>query len=886
MPLESGTRLGPYEITAQIGSGGMGEVYRASDTKLGRDVAIKVLPEDLAADDERLARFEREARSLAALNHPNVATLFGFEQEGALSYLVMELVEGEDLAARIARGPIPANDAISLFIQIADGLEAAHDRGIIHRDLKPANITLSTDGRVKILDFGLAKAREPGPADSDPSESPTLTAAAFDRTEHGRILGTAAYMSPEQAKGKSVDRKADIWAFGVCLYEALAGRQAFRSDDVADTLAAVLRADLSWSDLPEETPRSVRRLLRRCLRRELRDRLHDIGDARIELQDALAAGDEDGQPTETTPTRLGWRGWALAFAAGVAASIGVWLSWPDQPTSGGSITRTLVLPTRSISTGSTETIDLALSADGNRIVYRGSFENEPRLLVRALDVLEPTPLLGLPDDAGDPFLSPDGEWVGFFTGGRLSRVPIDGGPPEEIAGGIRYWSRGASWGGDGRIVFATEQPSGLWRVTATGGEPEELTTPKLDGENHLWPEILPDGSGVLFTKVVAGEPIENSQLTMVSLADGRQTLLLSGAGRARHVEPGHLVFARGGSLWAVTFDLDRAQVGGEPVEVVPGVVTKLHGGANFSAAHDGSLLYEAGGFENLITPLAWIDRQGHEELLPLPPANYGWPRVSPDGSRVVLMIRGGNVDVWSFEVGREASLFRVTTNPALDNLPIWTADGESIVFPSNREADTAFFEVRQDGTGPLRKLLVSEQPGMFRPFAWSPDGRYLVFDYGESDWQIGLFDRVADSWQPLIATAAQEIEPMLSPDGEWIAYVSDRTGRREVYVERFPELGDRLKISTAGGDHPVWSRDGDELFYLEEERRMMAVAVQTQPSLAAAPPELLFEGEFFFTFDIHPDGRFIMAKRQRTSSAPRELVLVQNWTEELQRLVP
>ena len=607
MSLSSGHKLDHYEILELIGKGGMGEVYRARDGKLGRDVAIKVLPDELAEDTERLSRFQREAQVLASLNHPNIASIYGLEQSEGTHYLVLELVPGETLAERIARGPIPAGEAIEIAMQIAEALEAAHEQGIVHRDLKPANIKLTEDGKGKVLDFGLAKAFVQQTPEADSSMSPTLTR---DATRVGVILGTAAYMSPEQAKGKRVDKRADIWAFGAVVYEMLTGKRAFTGEDVSDTLAAVLRAEPDLDALRADVSPAVRTALARCLEKNPTERVRDIGDVKLAMGGAFAEpADDDAVLGATSTARRASVGAliaavAAAFALSAITGVAVWNLKPQARRPSVRVVATPPSATR-LDISLAPDVDVAITPDGTRIVYAVSGNGQRELVVRPLDQLEATPITKGRDRGAriiprGVFLSPDGNWVGYFQSRRLQKVSILGGPPVTICPLPDGAPRGASWGLDDTIVFATSSPtsaptSGLWRVPAAGGEPEELTKPDPDGGDHLWPEILPGGEAVLFT--IMGDSVESAQIALLTLVDGHIRVLIPGGSNPRYVASGHIVYGVGGTLRAVGLDLETLEVTTDPVPVLEGVVTKPSGAADFGVSRDGSLVYVAGDSE-------------------------------------------------------------------------------------------------------------------------------------------------------------------------------------------------------------------------------------------------------------------------------------------------
>ena len=904
MALSLGTTLGAYEVTAKIGEGGMGEVYRARDTKLDRDVALKVLPEAFTSDPDRLARFEREAKVLASLNHPNIGSIYGLEEADGIRALVLELVEGPTLADRISKGPIPLDEALPIAKQIAEALEAAHEAGVIHRDLKPANIKVREDGTVKVLDFGLAKALDPNP-DADPSQSPTLTAAA---TQMGVIMGTAAYMSPEQARGKTVDKRADVWAFGVVLYEMLMGARPFQGEDVSLTLASVMKSDVDVRTLPPDVPASLRTLLRRCLEKDPRQRMRDIGDVRLAMKGAFeTTASAPAEPVVAPALRAWQRPVPLVLAAVALVAITGIAVWGLKPqTFSRPLVRFAITPPAPESLGiSQSVVDLAISPDGTHIVSLGPIGQDGGLVVRTLDQLEATRQGGL-GLVFSPFMSPDGASIGFVStteGTSLKRMSVFGGPAVTICrlqGGIV--GIGASWGADDTIIFGSRQPSGLWRVSAGGGEPEELTTPNAErGElNHHWPEILPGGRAVLFTIMPAG-PVENAQIALLDLETGVQKVLVPGGSNPRYSPTGHIVYGVAGTLRAVGFDLDRLEVTTNPLPVLDGVMTKDSGAANFSLSRDGTLVYVPGsGVSGLQRTLVWVNREGREEPLELDPGLYIWARVSPDGTRVAVEMLGpaGRAEVWTADVAR-GTLSILTPDPAVDRAPLWTPDGERVVFRSVREGLAGAFWKAADGRGTVEPLLTDEDARQLTPNAWSLDGSELLVDYlaPNTGRDIGVLSMDGErSWRPLLDSVAMERGAALSPDGAWIAYDSDVTGQNEVYVERFPDLGSKQQISTGGGRHAVWSLDGSELFYRDlSGSRMMVVPIDTEPTLTLGTATVLFEETYSQggsrRYDLAPDGRFLMIKQagaatEDAASAPDQIVVVEGWFEELKRLVP
>ena len=888
MALEAGTRLGHYEVVSSLGAGGMGEVYRAKDTKLGREVAVKLLLDEVSTDPERLARFEREARVLASLNHKNIASLHAFEREGDIGFLVMELVEGETLADRLARGPIPVDEALPLFVQIAEGLEAAHEKGVIHRDLKPANIKVTDDGQVKILDFGLAKAmavEASASEDGGLSESPTLTLAA---TQRGQILGTAAYMAPEQARGKTVDKRADVWAFGVCLFEALSGKRVFEGEDASITLASVLKSDPDWERLPGDTPRKLQELLRRCLSKDPWQRLHDIGDARIEIEEAIAAPEDEETPGADAKEKRSPVPLTLAALAAVAVITGfvVWTlrpAPPERPVVRSVLSAAPSAPVRVFPRGR----DLAVTPDGRVVVY----QSEGSLYVRPVDRLVGSQLAGT-EGALAPFLSPDGAWVGFASGGALKKVSILGGPIvtlADIPGGI---FPGASWGADDTIILGSRSEA-LYRVSGGGGEPELLVAPDPErGEiSYRFPDVLPGGEAVVFNLFTSAS-VEQAQIVVHSLATGEQKVLVSGGAGARYVPTGHLVYGLSGTLRAVAFDEENLEVRGSPVPVQQGVSTKPNGAVNFDFSQDGSLVYVTGGAEGGVQQtLVWVGRDGREEALSAPPRAYEYPRISPDGQRVAVSSRDEDEDVWIWDLGRE-TLDRLTRDPGQNLYSVWTPDSREVVFGSNRGGTFDVYQRAADGTGAVKPLTESTD-GLF-PSSISPDGKLLVYltrPLVRAD--LGVLSLEGEGApEPLLASEFSERNGEISPDGRFLAYQSDESGEDEIYVRPFPEVdGGRFPISAGGGSEPLWSPDGSEIFYRAGDR-MMAVPVTTEPAFEAGSPEELFTGSYAVRigrmYDIHPDGqRFLMVKPAETAEdLGNQVILVQNWFEELKRLVP
>jgi serine/threonine protein kinase len=879
--LSAGTRLGPYEILERLGAGGMGEVYRARDTKLGREVAVKVLPEDLARDEGRVARFEREARVLASLNHPHIATLHGFEQEADIRFLVMELVEGEDLATRLKRSPLPLREALRLFLQVAKGLEAAHEKGVIHRDLKPANMEVTQEGTVKILDFGLAKAILPTSAIArgDLSQSPTQSA-----THHGEIMGTAAYMSPEQAQGRTLDKRTDIWAFGCCLYEALTGKAAFLGETVSDTIASVLRQEPDWRRLPDTTPRPVRGLLGRCLRKDANERLHDIADARIEIEDALSEPPE-AAPSAIPPTTLPRWWWRLAPWALAALAVGVaFWSWCRTPTPASSTTKRAVIPLpENVPLALAESAplgigrrSLALSPDGSQLAYVANRDGVPQLYLRPMDGFASTAIPGT-EGAFHPFFSPDGTWVGFFTSTELKKVSVLGGDPVTLCEARN--TLGGSWAPDGKVYFSQAFGSGLYRVPAEGGRPAEIAS-RQELYSYSWPEALPPGDTVLVSRTGVG-------IVAVSEGIAEEITVIKKGHHARYASTGHLIYARGGGLMAVPFDVDRQEVTGTPIPLLDDLRTESMGAAQFSFSLEGSLIY-ASGSSMAEGTLVMVDRQGKVESLGFPMARWGTFRFAPEGRRVAIVVPGVTWDIWLYDLARRTQT-RLTFE-GNNGSPVWSPDGKWLAFTSDRTGSRNIFRRLADGSGETEQLTTSQNSQHLAD--WSADGKWLVFVEYSVDTSYDIWALPTDeprTPKPLVQTPFRESLMRVSPDGRWLAYTSDASGQFEVYVRPLAGPGGTFQISGDGGEEPVWSPKGDKLFY-SEGQRLMVVSTTTEPDFSAEKPELLFELNYInlpgHSYDIAPDGRRFLFVKAKVQPATTQLMLVVNWFEELKRVVP
>jgi len=883
MAIQSGTHLGPYEVLSAIGAGGMGEVYRARDTKLGRDVAIKVLPSAFAGDTDRMARFQREAKVLAALDHPNIASIYGLEDSSGTRALVMQLVEGPTLADRIKEGPIPTDEALKIAKQICEALEYAHERGIVHRDLKPANVKVTNDDAVKVLDFGLAKALEGEASSMDISSSPTMSRLA---TMQGVLLGTAAYMSPEQAKAKSVDRRTDIWAFGCVLFEMLTGKRAFDGETVTDTLAAVIRAEPDWSLLPAVLSVRIRVLLHRCLQKDPKQRLRDIGDARISLDEVLSGQPDPSLAGAAGISTLAWRrALILSLGAlllgGVITGFAVWNLKPS-PAPPRPVTRTVILLPLGERLGDLSQPILALSADGSQLAYVATTQDGGvgQIHVREMDSGEARPVPGTEGGQG-PFFSPDGQWLGFFANGKLKKIPVGGGVAQTLADAPV--PAGGSWGDRGRIVFAAGFGS-IQEMSDSGGTSQPWAHFGKEDGRQAWPESLPGSEAVVFTSAsTIAAQLRGANETRSLIQDQEGTM-------PRYVPPGHLVYAQAGNLIAVPFDSKRLEVTGTAVPVVQDVAEgPTPAAAQYSVSATGSLVYVSGSAQGAESKLLWVSRSGTEQPLPAPAHDYSYPKVSPDGRRIVIVSSG---QLWLYDLSRD-TLTRFTFEGSDNAYPTWTPDGKRIAFMSNKGGPDNLYWQMADGSGGLERLTTSQNIQV--PLSWSPNGERLTFVEvapvtGGDIWVLGMNDRKP---QPFLQTPAYEGAPEFSPDGRWLAYVSDESGRREIYVRPYPGPGGKWQISTEGGNEPVWNRSGRELFYRSGDK-MMAVDVTTQPSFSAGKPKMLFEGRFrvstrtFPMYDVSPDGqRFLMLKpSEQGGAAPTQINVVLNWSEELKRLVP
>jgi len=905
--MHPGTTLGPYQIVGALGAGGMGEVYRARDTKLGREVALKVLPEAFAADAERMARFEREAKVLASLNHPNIASIYGFEDSSGagtparapfpVHALVMELVEGPTLAERIAKGPIPLDEALPIARQIAEALEYAHDRGIVHRDLKPANVKITPEGTVKLLDFGLAKALEGDAAAKDPSSSPTMSRLA---TQAGIILGTAAYMSPEQAKGKPVDRRADIWAFGCVLYEMLTGKKPFDGETVTDILAAVVRGEPDWSLLPVGTPESMRRLLQRCLKKDPKQRLQAIGDARIAMEDALSgAAPESGQfptPAAVTVRASRWRRalpWVLV-AAFAALAIALGAAYFGHQAEALRVLRFAVDPPESGEFGTS----LALSPDGTRLVFVATANGKQMLWLRPLDSLQAQPISGT-EDADFPFWSPDGKSVGFFANGKLKRIDFNTGSVQvlcDVSAGNA--ARGGSWGSGGTILFAPDVTMPLMKITATGGTPSPATAfdASRQDKSHRWPLFLPDGRHFLFVEERSNGSLPAIEAGSLDSAKTQPILTLPADSSVAYAA-GFLLYSKGGSMMAQPFDPNRLKLAGSAIPVAPHVspvgIVGPTGYVAVSTSATGLLAYRNS--VPLVSQLSVVDRSGKTLGTIGPLRGYSGPALSSDKKKIVVGIpdpdNPGVVSLWLADVA-SGTLTRFTFDKSDNRWPLWSPDGRWIYFGSNATGIYNIYRKRADGSG--TQELVRRSPNLETPLDISRDGHYLLFDdlspqTNNDIWYLPL--PPSGKANVFLRTPASETDAHFSPDGKWVAYISNENSPSdyEVFVAPFPPNGSKWQVSTNGGHWPNWSDDGRELYFVSGST-LMATKVTPGATFQFQTPDPLFsirppEGFADTNSDymVFPGGQKFLLNQLATSKENLPITVVTNWTEEMKR---
>jgi serine/threonine-protein kinase len=910
MALAPGTRLGPYEVTSAIGAGGMGEVYRAKDRKLNRDVALKVLPDSFANDGDRLARFTREAQTLAALNHPNIAAVYGLEQHA----LVMELVEGDDLSAHIARGPIALDDTLAIARQIADALEAAHESGIVHRDLKPANVKVRPDGTVKVLDFGLAKALGSGDeSGQSPSTSPTLTARA---TQLGMIIGTAAYMAPEQARGRPVDRRADIWAFGVVLYEMLSGRRAFDGDDVSITLAGVLKEDVKWDALPSAVPAPLRTLLRRCLEKNPKRRLGWIGEARVVLDDPAATSEVASGVTSAGTAQLpAWRRalpWSVAALA-VAAALGFWLFGNRAQDAPAPTPRKVLADIgvdASLFVG--QGASAILSPDGNTLVFTAGTSRH--LYVRRLDQLQAVLLAGT-EGAANPFFSPKGDWIGFFTQTQLKKVALTGGaavPLCDTAGG-----RGATWLPDDTIIFnpAPISNARLLRVSASGGKPEEFGKFLENGVTQRWPQVLPTGTHIIYTESNSTVGWDAGNVVAVPIAGGEPSVLVRGAYYARYVAPpprlgpnatGHLIFMQQGTVFAAPFDVRKVARTGPQFPAFDGVsANSSAGGAQYAVSAEGTLVFLPGTAGSRKGPMSWATKDGKTTPLWTTPVDWSEPRFSPDGTRVATVINDGKqTDIFVYEWSRDTAT-QLTFEPGTDRTPVWSPDGTRLVFASDRAkpgGPVNLYMMNADGTGSVTRLTDSPNPQI--AFSWHPTKPLLFFQEvrpttANDLMVLPLEGDAKQGWKPgqptvFLSTPDMEVYPRISPDGRFLSY-QVAGSPTEIFVRPFPGPGLQWRVTTPGegGSFAQWSATTRELLFVHQPTGRIMVAPYTVVGDSFRPDKprewtsaRITPMATLDSYALHPDGKRVgmMVQEQGTAVQNNKVVFFFNFSDYLRSL--
>jgi eukaryotic-like serine/threonine-protein kinase len=896
MALVPGTKIGSYEVLSPLGAGGMGEVYRARDTKLSRDVALKVLPEAFGRDGDRMARFQREAKVLASLNHPHIASIYGLEDSAEVHGLVMELVEGPTLSERIRSGAIPIDECLPIAKQITEALEYAHERGIVHRDLKPANVKLAGNEVVKVLDFGLAKAIEGDAVYTDISTSPTLSRTA---TMAGVLLGTAAYMSPEQAKGKPVDRRADIWAFGCVSYEMLTGKRAFDGETITDTLAAVVRAEPDWSQLPSATPTRVRELLQRCLKKDAKQRLQAIGDARIVLEEALSGAPQS--PSEAMqrikPGQL-WFAWGVAAVLFVSLAPIALFRGRDKPAAPGARVRFQISAPEKVNVvrGS----PFAISPDGRQLAfYASGLDRVQRLWIRALDSLEARPLSGSESPGYAPlFWSPDSRYIAFYDAGTLKKIGMSGGDAEPVCN-LTGVAVGGSWNRDGVIIFGSNG-GGLMRVAADGGRASPLTT--LDASRneiyHAFPSFLPDGRHFVYERVSS---LPGNSGVFIGSLDAKPEEQVSkrllaidfwlAYGASSDPGSGQLVYTRDGALKTQPFDARKLELAGEPTTLDENRDVTL-----FSVSDDGVLVYWIGGYRS--SQLTWIDRRGKVLGTPGEPSDNLTLAISPDGTRSAVSRFGDHgPGLWVFDFERGTNTrFTLDSSNSLD--ASWSPDGKRIIFASNRDGGTMnLYQKLVDGAKNEELLLKSSEDK--NPTSWSRDGRFLLFSARDPKTKADLWVLPLEGDKkpkPFLQTEFNEQDGHFSPDGRWIAYTSDESGRNEIYVRTFApgsggatDSGGKTLISTGGGVGPRWREDGKELFYLAPDGKVMAVEITNNPVFRPGVPKELFQGPAQSLtpggsqWDVAPNGERFLIAALSVQSAPAPFTVVLNWQTTLKQ---
>ena len=883
--LPIGKQLGPYRIEALLGRGGMGEVYRARDTKLGREVAIKVLPAAFSADADRMHRFQQEACAAGALNHPNILVIHHIDTYEGAPCIVSELLEGETLRQRMRGAMLAQRRVIEYATQIANGLAAAHERGIVHRDLKPDNLFITKDGRVKILDFGIAKLTQPK-GNASQTDIPTRRVD----TDPGVVMGTVGYMSPEQIRGKGVDHHSDIFSFGAILYEMLSGRRAFHGESAADTMSAILKEDPpDLSDTNQKISPALERLVNHCLEKNPEERFHSASDLAFALE-ALSGSTATSAQTVAMPAfaprwfkRRELIAWAVAGIAILIAAVALTISNFRRPPTETRAVRLFINPPEKASFGS-----FAISPDGLRLAFAATDASGKTLLwIRPLDSINAQPLSGT-EEATLPFWSPDSRFIGFFAAGKLKKIEVTGGPPQTLCN--TPFARGAAWNRDGVIIFTPNTLAPLYRVSAAGGEPTPVTTLDKSRQetSHRWPYFLPDGRHFLYT--VLGAP--ESRGIYVSSLDAKENRRLLNVGNSdvAYAPPGYLLFRREATLMAQAFDADKLQLSGDPFPIAEQIGYNPSFQTFFSVSQTGVLAYSSGGSGK--TQLAWIDRGGKQIGLVGQPGTYLRPSLSPDEKRVAVddVDSQGNSDIWLIELGR-GNPSRFTFDPAIEWIPVWSPDGSRIVFASNREGVLNLYQKPASGAGKEELLLKTDLAKA--PTDWSTDGRFIV--YGVIDpktkWDVWVLPLFGDQKPvPFLQTEFNERSGRFSPDGRWIAYASDESGTYQVYVQSFPTSGGKWQVSTNGGSFPAWRRDGKELFYVSEDKKIMAVEVKGEgATFERGAPKVLFDLRVRSFIDaqarfaVTADGQKFLVNNTIGETASAPIAVVLNWTADLKK---
>ncbi len=886
MTVGAGSRLGPYEVIAPIGAGGMGEVYRARDTRLDRTVAIKVLPQHLSSSPDVRQRFEREARTISSLSHPHICALYDVGNQDGVEYLVMEYLEGETLADRLSRGPLPSEQVLRFGIEMADALDKAHRQGIVHRDLKPGNVMLTKSG-VKLLDFGLAKAIGPSLQTSGLTALPTV-APAQNLTQEGTILGTFQYMAPEQLEGKEADARTDIFAFGAVLYEMATGRKAFSGTSQASLISAIMKEEPApIATLQPLTPPALERVVRTCLAKDPEDRWQSAHDIKSELTWIAQAGSQAGVAAPVIASRrrqdrLAW-GVAGAVAGAILAAATTWAVLRSRPAVSRPVTRLAVpIPAGDSYLGDNYS-SVSISPDGRRVVYVGRRADKRQLFLRSLEAVEAAPIGGS-EGAYSPFFSPDGQWVGFWADGKIKKIMLSGGAPVTICEcAVSSPLLGATWGPDETIVFPQKWAGGLFRVSAAGGAPQPVTKIAGKGEDrgHLWPEFLPGGKAVLYT-VFTGGSLEDYEIALSPIAGGEKKTLIKGGTFARYAASGHILYARAGTLFAAPFDLKRLEVTGAAFPVAEGVFENTNGGAGYAVSGNGTLLYAAGGMLLPDRSLVWVDRRGEKTPATKIKRPFSAPNISPDGKRVALTVEAETYDVWVLDLERD-TLTRLSFGKD-DGNALWSPDGKRVAYQSSQAGAYNIYIRAADGSGSEERLTSDQDSSS--PASFTPDGKQLIFARvraGVPEIWVYPFEK-GSSPRPVLQGPFRHEEAALSPDGRWLAYSSNESGKGEVYVTAFPGPGGKWQISAEGGRSIRWAPNSKEIFY-RKDKKFFRVGVATEPSFSPSRPELLFEGDYE-NWDVAPDGkRFLMIKDEAAESAPKHLNLVLDWFEDLRARV-